>query len=216
MPRGGARPHSGEILALVAVPDISTPPFSVRWIWRPPPVNRILVQAVIYAQALDPHQLGPWTAATAIMDVTTTSSPRRCASCPKNYDGREHGTGLGAAGAGFVAQRPAVITLDKVGIGEHHQPGAAAGHHLARKTADYDCHWPSVVGRSACCNCPRPMRPLPTRHFHRQYRHLGGARRRRNLLYTRNAPSHCNLRPRVTWLISDILSDDWAAPSASA
>ena len=46
----------------------------------------------IYAQALDPLRSHPWTAATSILDVSTTFITHNgMPYTPVDYDGREHG-----------------------------------------------------------------------------------------------------------------------------
>src|SRR5258706_7106943 len=86
-------PRTGEILALVGSADYFDNAIQgavdMATARRQP---GSAFKPFIYAQALDPQRTVPWTAATAILDVSTTFSTHDGTPyTPKDYDNREHG-----------------------------------------------------------------------------------------------------------------------------
>src|SRR6185369_925541 len=71
----------------------------------------------IYALALDPIRPNPWTAATSVLDVSTTFLTQDGAPyTPVNYDSRENGPVSVREALGSSLNIPAVKTLQDVGI----------------------------------------------------------------------------------------------------
>src|SRR5258706_8194681 len=71
----------------------------------------------IYALALDPTRANAWTAATPIVDVSTTFTLRDGTPyTPVNYDGFEHGLVSVREALASSLNIPAVKTLQSVGI----------------------------------------------------------------------------------------------------
>jgi membrane peptidoglycan carboxypeptidase len=71
----------------------------------------------IYALALDPSRSNAWTAATPIMDVSTTFTLRDGTPyTPVNYDGSEHGPVSVREALASSLNIPAVKTLQSIGI----------------------------------------------------------------------------------------------------
>ena len=111
-------PHNGEILALVGSADyfdlsidgaldMATSPRQTGSAFKP----------FIYALALNPNQSEPWTAATSLLDVSTTFITHNGQPyTPVDYDGREHGPVSVREALASSLNIPAVRTLQKVGI----------------------------------------------------------------------------------------------------
>ncbi|MFT3891159.1 MAG: transglycosylase domain-containing protein [Anaerolineales bacterium] len=111
-------PHTGEILALVGSADffdefidgaldMATSPRQTGSAFKP----------FVYALALDPASPNAWTAATPILDVSTTFTLRDGTPyTPVNYDGLEHGPVSVRMALGSSLNIPAVKTLQAVGI----------------------------------------------------------------------------------------------------
>jgi len=111
-------PVSGEILALVGSPDYFDTSISgaINMTLSPRQPGSAL-KPIVYAAALDPAQPHPWTAATMILDVSTsfTTHDGR-AYTPSNYDGLEHGPVLVRQALASSLNIPAVITLNHIGL----------------------------------------------------------------------------------------------------
>ncbi|MEN6392501.1 MAG: PBP1A family penicillin-binding protein [Anaerolineaceae bacterium] len=111
-------PVSGEILALVGSPDYFDTSISgaINMTLSPRQPGSAL-KPIVYAAALDPAQPHPWTAATMILDVSTsfTTHDGR-AYTPSNYDGVEHGPVLVRQALASSLNIPAVITLNHIGL----------------------------------------------------------------------------------------------------
>ncbi|HXD11353.1 MAG TPA: transglycosylase domain-containing protein, partial [Anaerolineales bacterium] len=111
-------PHNGEILALIGSADffddsidgaldMATSPRQTGSAFKP----------FIYALALDPTRPNAWTAATSILDVSTTFTIRDGTPyTPLNYDEQEHGPVPVRTALGSSLNIPAVKTLQAVGI----------------------------------------------------------------------------------------------------
>ncbi|HSB02104.1 MAG TPA: transglycosylase domain-containing protein, partial [Anaerolineales bacterium] len=111
-------PHNGEILALVGSADyfdqsiggaldMATSPRQTGSAFKP----------FIYALALDPARPDTWTAATSILDVSTTFITHDGTPyTPVDYDSREHGPVSVREALGSSLNIPAVKTLREVGI----------------------------------------------------------------------------------------------------
>src|SRR6185503_18187693 len=111
-------PHNGEILALIGSADffddsidgaldMATSPRQTGSAFKP----------FIYALALDPNRSNPWTAATSILDVSTTFTIRDGTPyTPLNYDERDHGPVTVRTALGSSLNIPAVKALREVGI----------------------------------------------------------------------------------------------------
>jgi penicillin-binding protein 1C len=111
-------PHSGEILALVGSPDYEDASIAgaINMVLSPRQPGSAL-KPLLYAAALDPSQPEPWTAATSILDVSTSFVTHDGdAYTPSNYDLKEHGPVLVREALASSLNIPAVKTLEHVGI----------------------------------------------------------------------------------------------------
>jgi len=207
-------PHSGDILALVGSVDYFDASIfgavDMATASRQPGSS---FKPFIYAQALDPERSNPWTAATAIMDVTTTFITHDGTPyTPKNYDGREHGPVSVRQALASSLNVPAVITLSEVGIENTTSLARRLGITSLRNPQDYDLSLALGGGTISLLQLTTAYAALANHGvFTGNYAILEVRDADGNLLYTPERPSPQQVfDPRVTWLISDILSDDRA------
>jgi len=207
-------PHTGEILALVGsvdyfdasiygAVDMATAPRQPGSAFKP----------FIYAQALDPLRPSPWTAATAIMDVTTTFITHDgTAYIPVNYDGREHGPVSVRQALASSLNIPAVIALDKVGIESTTSLARRLGITSLENPQDYDLSLALGGGTISLLQLSTAYAAFANQGvFTGNYAMLDIRDADGNLLYTQERVSPVRVfDPEVTWLINDILSDDRA------
>jgi len=207
-------PHTGEILALVGSADyfdksidgaldMATSPRQPGSAFKP----------FIYALALDPARPNVWTAATQLLDVSTTFTIRDGTPyTPVNYDELEHGPVSVRAALGSSLNIPAVKTLQTVGI----ENTIKLAHHLGitslNDAGQYDLSLALGGGQISLLQLSTAYATLANSgYFSRNTSILDIHDADENLLYMpdENPPLQI-LDPRVTWLISDILSDDSA------
>ncbi len=205
-------PHTGEILAMVGSPDYFDPQHSgaINMALTPRQPGSA-IKPLIYAAAFDPAQPDPWTPATMILDVYRTfltgdDEPY----IPVNYDNREHGPVLARQALGSSLNIPAVSVLDTIGIGTLTALAADLGISTFGDPQSFDLsialgggevsllELTSAFGTFA--NGGTRVEPISI---------LDIADSEGHLLYAadRRAPVQV-LDERVTWLISDILSDN--------
>ncbi len=112
-------PHTGEILALVGSPNFFDAQhggaINMATSARQP---GSALKPLVYAAALDPaNPTGGWTAATMLLDVTTSfQTYDEKAYIPANYDLKEHGPVLVRQALASSLNIPAVLTLDHIGL----------------------------------------------------------------------------------------------------
>jgi penicillin-binding protein 1C len=207
-------PHTGEILALVGSADyFDASIFGAVDMATSPRQPGSSFKPFIYAQALDPHQPDSWTAATAILDVTNTfithdGSPYT----PKNYDGREHGPVSVRQALASSLNVPAVLALDKVGIESTTSLAQRLGITSLENPQDYDLSLALGGGTISLLQLSTAYAAFANEGvFTGNYAILEIRDVDENLLYTQEqTPPQQIFDPDVTWLISDILSDDRA------
>jgi penicillin-binding protein 1C len=207
-------PHTGEILALVGSADyFDASIFGAVDMATSPRQPGSSFKPFIYAQALDPHQPDSWTAATAILDVTNTfithdGSPYT----PKNYDGREHGPVSVRQALASSLNVPAVLALDKVGIESTTSLAQRLGITSLENPQDYDLSLALGGGTISLLQLSTAYAAFANEGvFTGNYAILEIRDVDENLLYTQEQTSPQQIfDPDVTWLISDILSDDRA------
>ncbi len=207
-------PHNGEILALVGSADyfdasidgaldMATSPRQTGSAFKP----------FIYAQALDPTRLHPWTAATSLLDVSTTFITRSGQPyTPVDYDGREHGPVSVRDALASSLNIPAVKTLQKVGIDNTINLANHLGITSLGDPQDYDLSLALGGGQISLLQLSTAYASLADGGYYTgNYSILDIRDADGNLLYAQNrTPPVQVFDPRVTWLISDILSDDRA------
>ena len=207
-------PHTGDILALVGSADyFDASIFGAVDMATSPRQPGSSFKPFIYAQALDLHQPGPWTAATAIMDVTSTfithdGSPYT----PRNYDGLEHGPVSVRQALASSLNVPAVLALDKVGIENTTSLAQRLGITSLENPQEYDLSLALGGGTISLLQLTTAYATFADQGvFTGNYAILDVHDADGNLLYTQErTPPRQIFDPRVTWLISDILSDDRA------
>jgi len=206
--------HNGEILALVGSADyfdssidgaldMATSPRQTGSAFKP----------FIYALALDPNQPGPWTAATSLLDASTTFITHNGQPyTPVDYDGREHGPVSVREALASSLNIPAVRTLKKVGIENTINLADHLGITSLGNPQDYDLSLVLGGGEVSLLQLSTAYASLANSGYYTgNYSILDIRDADSNLLYTQDqTPALQVFDPRVVWLISDILSDDRA------
>jgi penicillin-binding protein 1C len=204
--------RNGEILALVGSADyfdaaiagavnMATAPRQPGSAFKP----------FIYAEALNPLNPSPWTAATPILDVETVfPSHDGKAYIPKNYDGREHGLVPARVALASSLNIPAVAALQKVGVDEMTRLANRMGIASLVDPNEYDLSLALGGGQMSLLELTSAYATFanggyfPGHAAILEVRDADG-----NLLYQPEKPAQVQIfDPRVAWLISDILSDD--------
>ncbi|HLF72852.1 MAG TPA: penicillin-binding protein 1C [Anaerolineales bacterium] len=207
-------PRNGEILALVGSADyfdesidgaldMATSPRQTGSAFKP----------IIYALALDPARPNPWTAATSILDASTTFITHDGAPyTPVNYDRDVHGFVSVREALGSSLNIPAVKTLNEVGIENAIHLARRLGITSLGEPRQYDLSLALGGGEISLLELSTAYAALANNGFFTgNYSILDIHDADRNLLYTHDkAPPLQIFDPRVAWLISDILSDDAA------
>jgi penicillin-binding protein 1C len=207
-------PRTGEILALVGsagyfeasihgAVDMATSPRQTGSAFKP----------IIYALALDPTRPGTWTAATPLMDVTTTFITHDGAPyTPKDYDGREHGLVPVREALASSLNIPAVKTLNEVGIENTLNLADRLGITSLGDPQSYDLSLALGGGQMSLLQLSTAFAALADGGLYTgNYAILDIRDADGKLIYTQQkTPPLQVLDPRVAFLISDILSDDRA------
>ena len=222
-------PHNGEILALVGSADyfdssidgaldMATSPRQTGSAFKP----------FIYALALDPStlkervqagsgqaptRLDPWTAATSILDVSTTFITHNGQPyTPVDYDGREHGPVSVREALASSLNIPAVKTLQKVGIDNAINLANHLGITTLSDPQNYDLSLALGGGQISLLQLSTAYTSLANGGYYTgNYSILDIRDADGNLLYKQDkTPPLQVFDPRAAWLISDILSDDSA------
>ncbi len=207
-------PRNGDILALVGSAnyfdasidgalDMATSPRQTGSAFKP----------FIYALALDPNQATPWTAATSLLDVSTTFTTNNGRPyTPVDYDRQEHGPVSVREALASSLNIPAVRTLQKVGIPNTIGLAKRLGITSLDDPQSYDLSLALGGGQVSLLQLSTAYAALANGGYAVGNRAILDIRDANgNLLYTpkRTAPLQV-FDPRVAWLISDILSDDRA------
>jgi penicillin-binding protein 1C len=206
--------HTGEILALVGSAgyfdasihgalDMAVSPRQTGSAFKP----------VIYALALDPARPNPWTAATPIMDVSTTFITHDGQPyTPVNYDGREHGPVPVREALASSLNVPAVKTLREVGVEEVLELAQHLGITSLGDPQSYDLSLALGGGQMSLLQLSTAFAALADGGYYTgNYAILDIRDADGNPLYTQEkSPPLQVFDPRVAWLISDILSDERA------
>jgi len=207
-------PRSGEILGLVGSADYFDESIDGALDMAiSPRQTGSAFKPFIYALALDPTRPNAWNAATSILDVSTTFITHDGAPyTPFNYDSREHGLVSIREALGSSLNIPAVKTLKEVGIENTIQLARRLGITSLGEPQQYDLSLALGGGQISLLELSTAYASLANNgYFTGNYSILDIHDADGNLLYTedKNPPLQI-FDPRVTWLISDILSDDSA------
>ena len=207
-------PQNGEILSLVGSADFFDESIhGALDMAISPRQTGSAFKPFIYALALDPSRANPWTAATAILDVSTTFVIRNGTPyTPVNYDGYEHGPVSVRQALGSSLNIPAVKTLQEVGIEATISLARRLGITSLGAPDHYDLSLALGGGQVSLLELSTAYAALAnngafTGHTSLLDIHDADG----NLLYTQEKPPPIQVfDPRVAWLVSDILSDDAA------
>jgi penicillin-binding protein 1C len=207
-------PHTGEILALVGSADYFDASIdgAVDMALAPRQPGSAF-KPFLYAQALDPQGSTRWTAATPMLDVTTTLPTHEGKSyTPKNYDGREHGLVPVRQTLASSLNIPAVLTLQQVGIANTIHFAEQLGITSLGDPNEYDLSLALGGGQMSLLQLTGAYAVLANNGIvtdHPAILDVRDADGRLGVLYQPDAtPSLQLLDPRLVWLLSDILSDD--------
>ncbi len=207
-------PHNGEILTMVGSANYFDSSIygalNMATAYRQ---SGSAFKPIIYAAALDPGRANAFTAATSIMDVSSTFTTKDGQPYqPVNYDGREHGFVSVREALASSLNVPAVLTLQNVGIENVIALANQLGIHSLENPQSYDLSLALGGGQMSLLELSRAYAGLANNGMYTgsafilDIRDADG-----NLLYTPpNNPALQIIDPRVAWLISDILSDDRA------
>lgn len=206
-------PHTGDILALVGSPDYFNVANSgaIDMAISPRQPGSAL-KPLVYAAALDPiSPTGGWTAATMLLDVSTSFlTADGKAYTPANYDLREHGPVLVRTALASSLNIPAVKTLDHVGLNSLFSFGTKLGISTLGDPKDYDLSLALGGGAVRLIDLTAAYGAFANGGYRvepqaiQEMRNLKG-----DLLYAAPGAVHQRVMDeRVAWLISDILSDN--------
>ncbi len=207
-------PHTGEILALLGsvdyfdesidgALDMAISPRQTGSAFKP----------FIYALALDPTRTNAWTAATPIIDVSTTFTLRDGTPyTPVNYDGFEHGIVSVRQALASSLNIPAVKTLQSVGIENTIDLAHRLGITSLSDAAHYDLSLVLGGGQVSLLQLSTAYATLANNGTYTGNSSiLDISDADGNLLYTSDKKTPLQiLDPRLVWLINDILSDNSA------
>lgn len=207
-------PRTGEVLALVGSADYFEEAIqgSINMATAPRQPGSAF-KPFLYAQALNPNQADPWTAATPILDVTTTFLTHEGeAYTPKNYDGLEHGPVPVRQALASSLNIPAVLTLHHVGIPNTIHFAEQLGITTLGDPNEYDLSLALGGGQMTLLELTSAYAILANEGAKTDHPIILDIRNAegRLLFEPPRAPSLQVLDPRVVWLLSDILSDDEA------
>jgi penicillin-binding protein 1C len=207
-------PRTGDILSLVGSADyfdasidgaldMATSPRQTGSAFKP----------FIYALSLVPAQADPWTAATSILDVSTTFITHDGQPyTPVDYDGREHGPVPVRTALASSLNIPAVKTLQKVGIDHTIELAERLGITSLGDPQAYDLSLALGGAQISLLQLSTAYAALADNGtFTGNYAILDIQDANGKLLYTPDrTPAVQVFDQRIAWLISDILSDDRA------
>ncbi len=207
-------PHSGEILALIGSADYFDKSIDGALDMAiSPRQTGSAFKPFIYALALDPLRPNTWNTATPILDASTTFTTHEGAPyTPYNYDSRDHGLVSVREALGSSLNIPAVKTLKEVGIENTINLAKRLGVTSLSEPRQYDLSLALGGGQISLLELSTAYAALADNGYYTgNFSILDIHDADGNLLYTQEKPPPLQiLDPRVTWLISDILSDDSA------
>ncbi len=155
----------------------------------------------------------PWTAATSILDVSTTFITHNGEPyTPKDYDGREHGPVSVRTALASSLNIPAVKTLQAVGIANTVELAGRLGITSLDDPSTYDLSLALGGGQISLLQLSDAYASLANGGYYvPSYAIIDIRDANGKLLYTQPHASPVQVfDPRVAWLLSNILSDDRA------
>ncbi len=207
-------PTSGEILALVGSADYFDTDIdgAVNMAIAPRQPGSAF-KPFLYALALNPQGPLRWTAATTLLDVTTTFPTHEGQPyVPQNYDGLEHGPVPVRQALASSLNIPAVLTLQRVGIAPTIHFARQLGITTLGDPNEYDLSLALGGGQMSLLELTGAYAVLANRGIKTDHPAILEIRDPSGVLLYRPAPTppFQLLDPRLAWLISDILADDEA------
>ncbi len=205
-------PSNGEILALVGSPDYFNTSINgaINMAISPRQPGSAL-KPIVYAAALNPDQSNPWTAATIILDVSTsfTTHDGRAYN-PTNYDGLEHGPVLVRHALASSLNIPAVITLNHIGLETLFNITKNMGVDTLSDPTDSDLSLALGGGAVRLLDLTAAYAVFANGGYRLSLETIINITDQSgNILYTQSPqPKNRIIDERVAWLISDILSDN--------
>jgi len=205
-------PRTGEILAMVGSREFNVVNIqgAINMALAPRQPGSAL-KPLIYAAAFDPSRPAPMTAASMLLDVTTSFITHDGKPyTPKNYNGQENGPVLARRALASSLNVPAVITLNQVGLTAFFEQSARLGIQFPEPLDQYDLSLALGGGEVRLLDLTSAYGVFANQGLRVQpfsIQSISDASG--NILYqhTFSAPARI-LDDRVAWLISDILSDD--------
>lgn len=205
-------PKTGEILALVGSADYFDPKIygAVDMVTAPRQPGSAF-KPFVYALALDPLRSHPWTAATPLMDVSTTFTLKDGKPyTPKNYDLQDHGPLPIRQALASSLNVPAVITLNEVGVDNAYNLAKKLNIQSLQTPENYDLSLVLGGGQMSLLELATAYTAfangglLTQHHTIQSIQDADG-----KMLYTEPKSTLTRIfDERVAWLINDILSDD--------
>ncbi|MBN2500277.1 MAG: penicillin-binding protein 1C [Anaerolineales bacterium] len=205
-------PNNGDILALAGSADYFDAEIdgAVNMVTSPRQPGSAL-KPIIYAAAFDPKHPDYWTAATMLLDVTTTFQTQDGKTyTPQNFDGKQHGPVLARDALAQSLNIPAVLTMEHVGLQTAFDLSAQLGITTFDAPSEYDLSLSLGGGAVTLLELSNAYAAFAN----------GGYRNTPRMILEISAPDgevlyestpvdkEQVLDARIAWLISDILSDN--------
>jgi 1A family penicillin-binding protein len=208
-------PHTGHILAMLGSPDYFDERIdgAVNAALAPRQPGSAL-KPFTYAAAFDPTQDDPWTPGTMILDVGTPFVTRRLESyTPSNFGLVEHGPVLIREALASSYNIPAVVALDHIGIDALVRLTTRLGISTLTDTSRFDLSLTLGGGEVRLLELTAAYGSLANGGYRVAPVYILEVRGQDgNVLYEWEPPvrSEPVIDPRVSFLITDILSDNEA------
>ena len=205
-------PHTGQILAMVGSADYNDRLHAgaVNMALAPRQPGSAL-KPFIYSLALDPAQANPWTAATMLLDVSTHFVTHdQQPYTPVDYDGQEHGPVLARDALASSLNIPAVLTLNHVGLPALFDLAGRLGMNSLGDPDHSDLSLALGGGDVRLLDLTAAYGALATGGYRVNPQAILDIRTTAGqVVYSApDLPARRVLDERVSWLVSDILSDD--------
>ncbi len=217
-------PTTGEVLALVGSPNYADAAHggALNMAMAPRQPGSAL-KPLVYAAAFDPTRLQPapgpqpapgsqpWTAATMLLDVSTTFLTREGQPyTPVNYDGLEHGPVLARTALASSFNIPAVLTLEHVGLPALVSLASSLGITTLGSPDQYDLSLALGGGDVRLLELTAAYAAFANGGYRiTPFAVLDIQTLRGEMRYQAPQPVPVQvLDPRVAWLVTDILSDN--------
>ncbi|MEW6253918.1 MAG: penicillin-binding transpeptidase domain-containing protein, partial [Planctomycetota bacterium] len=208
-------PHTGQVLALLGSPDYFNERIdgAVNAALAPRQPGSAL-KPFTYAAAFDPQRADPWTPATMVLDVSTPFVTRRLESySPANFGLVEHGPVLVREALASSYNIPAVVALDHIGVDALIRLLTRLGVSTLADASRFDLSLTLGGGEVRLLDLTAAYGALANGGYRVEPALLLEVRDRAgHILYEWTPPVQRDpvLDPRVTYLITDILSDNQA------